>query len=64
MRVTEIAKELGFSPDFLRRKEKAGVIPPAHRDMNGHRRYREEDIKAIRNILLRDPSDRSRQFTR
>lgn len=41
------AKELGVSVDTLKRWEAAGIIPKAHRTAGGHRRYSQDDIRAI-----------------
>ncbi len=53
MRVVDVARELGFSGDWIRRAEKQGLIPPAQRDLNGHRRYSSEDVKRLRELLFR-----------
>lgn len=52
MRITEAAKILGVGPDWIRRLEKRGRIPPAKRDFNHHRRYTDEDIKRLRATLF------------
>ena len=52
MRITAVARELGFSPDYLRDLEKTGRIPLAPRDMNGHRRFSHEDVERLRTVLL------------
>ena len=54
MRITAVARELGFSADYLRDLEKSGRIPPAPRDMNGHRRFAPEDIERLRTVLFPD----------
>ena len=48
-RISEAARELGFSIEWLRAGEKRGFFPPALRDRNGHRYYTEEDIERMRN---------------
>jgi DNA-binding transcriptional MerR regulator len=50
--VSEAARELGLSADWLRRGEKLGVLPVAKRDLNGFRYYTEEDIERLRNRRL------------
>lgn len=52
MRITELAKELGVSSDWLRRLERAGLIPKAQRDVNGHRRYCPADAARLREVLF------------
>lgn len=52
MRITDVARRLGCSPDFLRDLEKSGRIPPAPRDMNGHRRFAPEDVERLRTVLF------------
>lgn len=62
MRIHEAARELGVSPDWLRRLERAGRIPSAPRDLNGDRRYTTDLVARIRSVLFaRDavPSDPS-----
>ena len=45
-RISEAARELGISAEWLRVGEKRG-LPPALRDRNGHRYYTEEDIERM-----------------
>jgi len=52
MRVIEVARQLGVSTDWIRRLERAGRIPPATRDSNGHRRYGQADVERLRAILI------------
>jgi DNA-binding transcriptional MerR regulator len=47
-RISEAARELGISAEWLRVGEKRGFFPPALRDRNGHRYYNEEDIERMR----------------
>ncbi len=47
--ISEAARELGISIEWLRKGEARGYFPPALRDRNGHRYYTEEDIERIRN---------------
>jgi DNA-binding transcriptional MerR regulator len=53
MRVAELCKRLEISADWLKRLERTGTIPPARRDLNGHRRYGEDDLERLRELLLR-----------
>jgi predicted site-specific integrase-resolvase len=48
-RISEAARELGISIEWLRKGESRGFFPPALRDSNGHRYYTEEDIERMRN---------------
>jgi DNA-binding transcriptional MerR regulator len=52
MRIGDVAARLGISREWLRRLERAGKLPPAARDINGHRRYSPQDIAAMRRALL------------
>ena len=47
-RISEAARELGISAEWLRVGERRGFFPPALRDRNGHRYYTEEDLKRMR----------------
>jgi hypothetical protein len=47
-RLSEAARELGISAEWLRVGERRGLFPPALRDRNGHRYYTEEDIEGMR----------------
>ena len=51
LKISEVARELEISTDWLREAEKRGKIPAAARDMNGWRTYSLEDVRAIRRIL-------------
>jgi len=48
-KISEAARELGISIEWLRKGEMRGFFPPALRDRNGHRYYTEEDIERMRN---------------
>jgi putative resolvase len=50
--ISEAARELGLSADWLRQGEKRGSFPPARRDRNGYRYYTHEDIERLRNRRL------------
>ena len=51
-RISEAARELGISAEWLRIGERRGFFPPARRDRNGHRYYTPEDIERLRNRRL------------
>ena len=46
--ISEAARELGISIEWLRAVERRGYFSPAPRDRNGHRYYTEEDIECMR----------------
>ena len=48
-RISEAARELGISAEWLRVGEKRGYFPLALRDRNGHRYYTQDDIERMRN---------------
>ena len=50
--VSEAARELGLSAEWLREGEKRGSLPKAKRDRNGYRIYTERDIERLRNRRL------------
>ncbi len=50
--ISEAARELGLSAEWLREGEKRGSLPPARRDRNGYRYYTAEDIARLRNRRL------------
>ena len=52
LRVNEAARKLGVSEAWLRRSEGRRGVPKARRDLNGWRVYTEEDIAALRDMLL------------
>jgi len=60
MRIGKLAAQFDVSTDWLRRLERSGRIPAPPRDLVGHRRYRPEDIEAIRQILFPAQQDRRR----
>jgi DNA-binding transcriptional MerR regulator len=51
-KVSEAARQLERSERWLRESETKGKIPKARRDLNGWRVYTEDDIKAIRQLIL------------
>jgi predicted site-specific integrase-resolvase len=60
MRISKAAQECGVSADLIRRLERAGLLPPATRDLNGHRRYSADDIRRVRAIVIPErPAPRS-----
>ena len=50
--ISEVARELGLSAEWLREGEKRGSLPPAKRDRNGYRYYTLQDIERLRNRRL------------
>lgn len=54
--ISEAARLLGLSAEWLRKGEKQGSLPRAKRDRNGHRYYTPEDIERLHNrrLLERD----------
>jgi len=48
-KISEAARELGISIEWLRKSEARGFFPPALRDRNGYRYYTEEDMERMRN---------------
>jgi len=50
--ISEAARELGLSAEWLRQGEKRGSLPKAKRDRNGHRYYTECDIERLHNRRL------------
>jgi DNA-binding transcriptional MerR regulator len=59
-RISEAARELGISAEWLRVGERRGFFPPALRDRNGHRCYTEEDLKRMRGRTSRRRPGRER----
>ena len=51
LRTSQVARYLGISERWLRRAEQQGKIPPAGRDLRGHRYYTPEDLAALEKIL-------------
>jgi DNA-binding transcriptional MerR regulator len=54
--ISEAARELGLSAEWLRRGEKRKSLPLARRDRNGYRYYTPEDIERLRNRRLSERS--------
>ncbi len=50
--ISEAARELSLSAEWLREGEKRGALPLARRDRNGHRYYTQADIESLRNRRL------------
>jgi DNA-binding transcriptional MerR regulator len=50
--ISEAARELGHSADWLRQGEKRGSLLLASRDRNGYRYYTPEDIERLRDRRL------------
>ncbi len=51
-RISEAARALGLSAEWLREGERRGSLPKAKRDRNGHRIYTEQDLVKLRNRRL------------
>ena len=51
LRTKEAADRLGLKPISVHQLEKAGHLHPI-RDWAGHRRFREDDVEALREKLL------------
>jgi DNA-binding transcriptional MerR regulator len=47
--ISEAARKLSLSAEWLREGEKRGALPLARRDRNGHRYYTQADIECLRN---------------
>jgi DNA-binding transcriptional MerR regulator len=50
--VSQAARELGLSAEWLRQGERRGALPPARRDRRGHRYYTPQDLEQLRNRRL------------
>jgi DNA-binding transcriptional MerR regulator len=50
--ISEAARKLGLSAEWLRQGEKRGSLPRAKRDRNGYRFYTEKDLEQLRNRRL------------
>jgi len=50
--VSEAARQLGCSVEWLRTAERQGKIPMARRDVNGWRRYSSGDVEALGEALF------------
>jgi len=55
--VSQAARELGLSAEWLREGERRGALPTARRDRNGHRIYSEQDLDLLRNRRLLEGSE-------
>lgn len=51
MRIGELARQLGVSPDTLRFYEREGWLPRPERAENGYRSYRADDLEHLRLLL-------------
>lgn len=47
-RISEVARELGISAEWLRAGERRGFFPRAPRDRNGHRYYTHQDVERLK----------------
>jgi DNA-binding transcriptional MerR regulator len=52
LRVAEVSRRIGVSERWLRQAENNGKIPKAKRDINGWRVYTQEDVQAIKKLLV------------
>lgn len=52
MTVSQAARRLSRSEQWLRQAEKKGSIPRARRNFNGWRVYTEEDIEKLESLLV------------
>jgi DNA-binding transcriptional MerR regulator len=50
--ISEAARELSLSAEWLREGERRGSLPKAKRDRNGYRYYTASDIERLRNRRL------------
>jgi DNA-binding transcriptional MerR regulator len=50
--ISEAARELSLSAEWLREGEKRGALPLARRDRNGYRYYTPADIERLRDRKL------------
>jgi DNA-binding transcriptional MerR regulator len=48
LRIGEIAREVGVSPDTIRHYERVGVLPHPPRTLAGYRRFSAETIERVR----------------
>ncbi len=53
--ISQAARELGLSADWLRRAERRGSLPPARRDRHNYGYYTEGDLERLRSCRLRRP---------
>ena len=50
--ISEAARQLGCSVEWLRTAEDRGKIPSARRDMNSWRRYSLDDVETLREVMF------------
>jgi DNA-binding transcriptional MerR regulator len=50
--ISEAARILSLSAEWLRQGERRGSLPKARRDRNGHRYYTAADLESLRNRRL------------
>jgi DNA-binding transcriptional MerR regulator len=55
--ISEAARELALSAEWLREGEKRGALPLARRDRNGYRYYTQADIERLQNRRLWERGD-------
>ncbi len=51
MRIGELAKRLGTTPDAIRFYERSGFVPAGARTANGYREYGEHDLSRLRLLI-------------
>lgn len=51
MRIKELGQRVGIAPSAVRWYEGAGILPPATRQANGYREYREDDVARLRLVV-------------
>ncbi|HET7726695.1 MAG TPA: MerR family transcriptional regulator [Candidatus Limnocylindrales bacterium] len=51
MRIGEVARQVGVSPDTVRFYERAGALPAVGRQDNRYRDYREADVEHLRLLV-------------
>jgi DNA-binding transcriptional MerR regulator len=52
VRIHQAAELLGVSSETIRRWERVGLIAPATRTVTGHRVYSDDDLEAVRRIVV------------
>ncbi len=61
MRIMAVARQLGVSADWLRRLERTGRLPAPRRDVNGHRRYTDEDLTQLKEAIFAKRSEQAEE---
>jgi DNA-binding transcriptional MerR regulator len=55
--ISQAARELGLSAEWLRQGERRGSLPRARRDRNGYRIYSKEDLERMHDRRFRRPDE-------